>query len=169
MSPVHTNRIGFCMGAVACLGFSIVFSNLPANAASVKVSTKIKYYEISGNTSQQLRRQMRLKGPGRFAALTKTNVHWDQSCKVTLKITYTYPRWKDQSKASAKLRKDWKNMMRVMIKHEETHGRHSISAANEVAAAKCKNANGIFRKWERISRLFDRRTNHGIKQGMVLP
>ena len=169
MLPVHTKRIGFCMGALAWLGFAVVISNLPANAATVKVSTKIKYYEINGNTSKQLRRQMRLKGPGRFAALTRPNLRWGQACKVTLKITYTYPRWKDQSKASAKLREDWKNMMRAMVKHEETHGRHFISAANEIAGARCKNAKGIFRKWERISRLFDRRTNHGIKQGIILP
>ena len=83
----------------------------PGGAASFPRVTTTEYYEVMGRTAQQLRDEMARKGPHGYWAYTTWWVHWSATCKVTLDVTITMPRWADQSFANEALRKSWAAMI----------------------------------------------------------
>ncbi len=140
------------------------------SVAKPKISVKTKYYAITGDTSAELKRQMNRKGPRGNWARADWYVRWSGSCRLSLEIRYVYPKWKNKSQAPAALRKKWDRMMKALQKHEKQHGQHGINAAREIESSKCaSDPKEIVRKWANQDRKYDRRTNHGLKEGVVLP
>ncbi|MCP5095503.1 MAG: DUF922 domain-containing Zn-dependent protease [Chloroflexi bacterium] len=111
---------------------------------------------------------MKRKGPKGYWAYAKWNIRWSGTCRVTLKINYTMPRWKNKNNAPKRLQKSWNKMIINLKRHEEGHGLHGINAANAIVKAKCNGSNRIITKWAKQDKVFDKKTGHGRKQGVVL-
>ena len=140
-----------------------------AYAANPSIKTTWKYYDIEGATSKELKKQMRRKGPRGYWAYARWFVNWTSRCQVTVKIQYTMPRWKNPEGGSADLRVSWNKMIANLKEHEQGHGKHGIEAGKEVAANNCKSGTNITRKWAKQDKIFDRKTSHGRKTGVILP
>ena len=137
--------------------------------ASTSIKTSTKYYKISGKTTKELKSQMKRKGPRGYWAYAKWNVNWkNKGCRVSVKINYTFPKWVDMNKAPNSVRVKWKKMIIALKKHEKGHGNHGINAGREISKSNCKNPKSAIKKWAAEDKNFDRRTNHGRNQGVVL-
>lgn len=152
-----------CIAAGLALGLGIS----PA-FAKPKISVVNKTYAVSGKTAKELTDEMRRKGPNGFWAYTRWDIRWTGSCRVTVKVTYTLPKHRKPSVMPSNIRKSWERMRAALVAHEKLHGAHGVSAAQEIAAAGCKNGNAIIRKYNKADQALDRRTNHGKTQGVVL-
>jgi predicted secreted Zn-dependent protease len=138
--------------------------------ADPSISVRTTYYPIAGTTSAELRSQMKALGPQGYWAYTRWYVRWTGDCRLSVEISYTYPRWTNQDKAPAALRSAWKDMMAHLKSHEEGHGQHGRNAAQEIEKSRCKgDPKSITRKWADQDKVYDAQTNHGRNQGVVLP
>ena len=132
-------------------------------AAKVVVRERTRYYTVSGKTGAQLlasigRRGSR--GAGARHAIATTQIAMQTKVKpvirgsrcvyanttVILNLTYRYPRWKGERRASPRVRKAWKQFLARVVAHERNHGR----IAKKYAA--------------RIDREF-RRTSRSVRSG----
>lgn len=162
---MHINRL--LPVALVFVLVTAFWSNISYSAPSVSVKTK--YYDIKGTSASELRRQMRRRGPQGYWALAIWNVRWSGRCKLSVSISYTYPRWSNEGTASSALRKKWGSMLKNLIKHEKGHGQFGINAAKEIEKSRCRtNPKTIIKKWARKDVLYDRRTDHGGKFGVKL-
>ena len=59
-------------------------------------------------------------------------------------------------------------MFANLKKHEEGHGKYAVDAAKEIVKKKCKGAKRTISQMHRQNRAYDRRTDHGRKQGVIL-
>lgn len=138
--------------------------------AEPRIKTIWKYYSIYGNTARELKSQMRRKGPKGFWAYTVWWVNWSGTCRTNLKITYTFPKWVNKNRAPSSLRNSWDRMIRQLKLHEQGHSQHGINASREIEKSGCsKDPKRITRKWARQDKIYDKRTRHGISQGIRLP
>jgi predicted secreted Zn-dependent protease len=126
----------------------LIFGSTSLAESEIPVTESNTYYDIHGNTLEQLMSEMHHKGGRTFgAAWTDWRVYWmadraqtPQGFVVTksntkLTITYLYPRWGDESKAPAELRKKWDAYCKAVIIHEKGHGAIAMEAAREVDKA----------------------------------
>lgn len=60
---------------------------------------------------------------------------WLDTWTVTLDIVYYYPRWKDINRGPWALREKWRDYLRVLRRHEETHGRIAKKYAQKLDEA----------------------------------
>ena len=138
--------------------------------ASVSKKIQTKHYNIKGKTTQQLKHQMRTKGPNGYWAYVNWYVNWKtQNCRVSLKIKYTYPRWTDIHQAPKSIQHKWRRMISALKLHEKGHARHGIEAAREINKSNCRNPHAIIEKWAIEDKIYDQRTKHGLIQGVKLP
>jgi len=123
--------------------FALAWTSNNANAAksNVSVTSKTKFYKITGRSAREFAHSMSKKGPYSFQHrrrawatasrdLTYQLVHQKrgQSCriknaKVTVKITYTMPQLRSKRGVSSRELKKWRRMYGLLDKHEKTHGR----------------------------------------------
>ncbi len=129
----------------------------------------MKYYNIQGTTAGQLKAQMKRKGPQGHWAYSKWWVSWSSGCRVTVKLTYTFPKWTNSHKAPKSLRKSWKRMIKRLWIHERGHGQHGINAGRKIKKSGCRNPKKIIDKWAAQDKIYDRRTGHGRTQGVHFP
>ncbi|MEO0799589.1 MAG: DUF922 domain-containing protein [Pseudomonadota bacterium] len=147
-------------------GFSPV-SAKPSSQPSISITNR--YYSVFGLSAGELEAAMRRNGPMGFWASTSWLVTWTPDCRVRVRIKYTYPSWRNRNRASPALRRRWKRMMAALVRHERQHGRHGIKAARQLLATRCRrNPRGIVQRWAEQDRIFDRRTNHGVRRGVTL-
>lgn len=138
--------------------------------ASMTTKTQIKYYNIKGKTTQQLKRQMREFGPNGYWAYVNWYVNWKtRSCRVSLRIVYTYPRWANINQAPKSTQQKWRRMISALKKHEKGHARHGVEAAREINKNNCRNPKADINKWAEQDKIYDQRTKHGLIQGVKLP
>lgn len=128
-----------------------------------------KYYNVQGVTSKQLIAEMKRKGPKGFWAYAKWWVSWRGNCRISLKVTYTFPRWVNKDQAPKHLRTSWNQMIKQLWKHERGHGRHGVNAAHEIEKSRCSDPKKIITKWAAQDKSYDLRTRHGRTQGVRLP
>ncbi|WP_234172242.1 DUF922 domain-containing protein [Ruegeria pomeroyi] len=150
---------------VAVLGLS--FGAVMAEAKP-KVTVVNKTYAVSAVTAQDLIREMDARGPNGFWADTDWYVKWTGSCDLSVSITYTMPKHKNEAKLDPELRKSWKSFVTALKKHEELHGAHGVQAAQEIEQTKCADGDAVIRKWSNQDKVLDKRTDHGKKDGVVL-
>ncbi len=141
---------------------------MPAKANEPKLDVKWKFYNVKALTAKELKKQMFKKGPNGFWAYAKWTVYWTVTCKVRVEIRYTFPKWVNKNEGSDALQSEWRAMTRALKAHEEVHGSHGINAAKEILASGCKKPRKIIRKWAKQDKVFDKKTRHGARQGVIL-
>jgi predicted secreted Zn-dependent protease len=107
------------------------------------------YYDIEGQTVDELRDQMNIHGVGwtdgnTYDAFTDWHVKWNytyrltaggctiRSVDTTLNVEFRLPRWKNYADGPAALRKKWNVYMRLLRQHENGHKDIAIKAATEI-------------------------------------
>ena len=162
--------------------------------AEPPVTESNTYYDIHGNTLEQLMNEMHHKSGHTFgAAFTDWRVSWVADRAQTpkgfvvtksntkLTITYRYPRWVDEAQAPAELRKKWDTYCKALIIHEKGHGAIAMEAAREVdkavMAVKPEKyvqslygrvnvaGNKVLKEYRKKEEDYDRVTRFGQKQG----
>lgn len=119
---------------------------------NVSSTREEKYYQITGNTEQELRGQLDKLGPldkelgKRFDARTDWFIKWhyyyiesSSECKidqtrvdVSLDITFTYPQWNPSSDASQALADKWNTYTKNLAIHEEGHASLADEGAQSI-------------------------------------
>ena len=111
-----------------------------AALARVIVRERTRYYDVDGTTGAQLLASIRRRGSrgaGARHAIATTRVALQLKVKpvirgsrcvyanttVVLDLTYRFPRWRGQRRASPRVRSAWKRFLSRIIAHERTHGR----------------------------------------------
>lgn len=153
----------------------------------------LERYPVAGATASAVRRALNRSRPtdpndgARVDALTHWRVDWRWNgdgrggCDLsTLRLTFsarvTMPQLADP-RAPGPLRAKWAAFERALAQHEATHVRHAWEQVPTVASAirngPCTGANdrgdaALARvlAWDRD---YDRRTNHGEREGIVFP
>lgn len=114
--------------------------------AEVKVRAKTTYYDVRGKTGKVLNENMISEGRKHITishAIAATRYDYDYTdpkivlrgnrCEVEhvdviVNIEYIYPRWLDQGRASAGMRRNWATFWKALKRHEEEHGKIAIEA-----------------------------------------
>lgn len=148
---------------------AVVVLDSGSAAAEPRVTVKTDHYYIQGKTAAQLKDLMKRRGPKGFWAYTSWYVRWSGNCAVSLEIRHTYPRWTDRSSAPAGMQHRWDHMIANLTLHEEGHGQIGLEAAREIERSGCKgDPMDIIGKWVRHEKRYDKKTRHGMTQGVVL-
>jgi predicted secreted Zn-dependent protease len=170
--------------------------------AGVTIRTRYRYYDIVGFSGTQLRAQMDRRGPRgeagrRGDAMTAWHIGTRyeyrgsaSNCAVTsaivsLKIGYTYPRWRGWKAArsyAAELASVWVHYLRLLARHEKRHGRIALEGAIDLSRrlrslptyATCSAleeevealVQTIVRQTTRRQKDYDKRTRHGATEGV---
>lgn len=167
----------------------------------VPADVEVEYYEIHGASSTELRTQMNVLGPwDRFGVRRFATTHWDvqwrypfqttpAGCalgtpRVTLKATYTLPRWVDAGSAPRELQQQWRCYLTALLVHEDGHRLHGREAAARIEALlptlapqptcpemdALANAEGhrVLEHFRELDQEYDRSTRHGATQAAVL-
>ena len=165
--------------AAALLGAALSLSHVASAEARVIVREKTKYYSVYGKDGRSLYASIRkrgARGAGARHAIATTRSKMDlrnvksgvrgRNCVIkdadlVLDLTYSYPRWRNQRKASARTRAAWSRFFARVKRHEETHGRiakkYAARILREMKRQKssvrsgCRDRNG--RNARRLSRL----------------
>lgn len=131
-----------------------------------------------------------------FAGHAKWDVRWTYDWRATpagceveaadtsLSIVYTLPRWSGRDQADIDLRDKWDRFSLALRAHEEGHGANGRRAAERIRAglralatqptcdalaeAAGAIAHRVISEEAENDRLYDQRTVHGLKQGVVL-
>ncbi|OED43063.1 hypothetical protein AB833_04570 [Chromatiales bacterium (ex Bugula neritina AB1)] len=121
--------------------------------ADIQLEENYHYYDINGNTAEQLRNSIDrnrhlMVGNEPFDAVTDWNIKWQYNyqqtgatCVITqvsvkVLIDYRLPRWKKiHRQSNPALSMAWQRYMDNLIAHEHEHGRIAFNAADDVAQA----------------------------------
>ena len=127
-----------------------VLLGFPCHAsAEPEVHVDYEYYEIRGETADQLRQAMNAQGTvwknrKTYDAYTSWNVSWSfdrrtgkggchvDSVKTVVKVTHRFPKWKDRLFASLDLQEKWTAYMKALKEHENGHRDLAVGAAREI-------------------------------------
>lgn len=109
---------------------------------------EVKWYEIEGETVDQIANQLQIYGPQDFAgkkryAMTEWYVKWRwdssqeglpkyESSRSTLKLTVTLPRLSKNSMKNPDISNRWERYLANVIKHECVHVGNGINAKAEI-------------------------------------
>ncbi len=153
----------------------------------------IHYYEINGNTEQDLRQQMNEFGPlddnyQRFDAVTNWYISWNwpgygtENCDLStaetgLTIDLTLPRWNAPNNPDPNLVQKWNLYISNLAFHEQGHVDNILSYYPQVLTAiqnaTCltadQSAQNILEQIRQADRLYDETTSHGATQGALFP
>jgi len=108
-----------------------------------------EYYEIRGETAEQLRQAMNAQGTlwknGKtYDAFTSWNVSWTferrtgkdgcyvDSVRTIVKVRHRFPRWRDRPFAPMDLQEKWGAYMKALKEHEDGHKDIAVGAAREI-------------------------------------
>lgn len=142
----------------------------PDRALAFSSTSRTHFYDIAGNTGGELSDAMERDGPHGYWAYTTWRVHWSGSCKVSVRIDYTMPHWRDRDAAPAALREAWDRMLKNLWRHEKGHAQHGLKAAAEIEASHCAgDPHDVTDKWIGVDKAYDEETDHGARQGVRLP
>ncbi|MEW9920498.1 DUF922 domain-containing protein [Marimonas sp. MJW-29] len=136
--------------------------------AEPQITETLRHYEVSATTARGLANEMRRKGPKGFWAYTRWEIRWSGGCNVKVQVNYTMPRHRNPDAMDPRMRQSFQTMLERLMAHERQHGRNGISAAREISESRCKRPHQIIRKYNEIDLAFDRRTNHGVREGVRL-
>ena len=112
----------------------------------------IKYYDVSGSSIEELRRDVFSRGPydsngRRFAGWAEWRIQWwfdrkqvPQGCAVARAVTethvkYTLPRWIDADEAPLELQDTWNRFVEALTLHEQGHGKLARELAADIEFA----------------------------------
>ncbi len=152
-----------CLALVLAVVFAAAVSFLGAYSGGVAAPTAgigisravedATYYDVSGTTLDELRRDVFTRGPydkfkgQRFAGWTEWRIQWwferrsvPQGCApgkavTETRVTYTLPRWTDADRAPSELNDTWTRFVTALKLHEEGHGRLARELAERIEHA----------------------------------
>ncbi len=168
-----------------------------ARANVTVLEDKVAWYEVSGATVSELRASLDANTPVKgFDAETKWWVDWryrwkpdGQNCALTnvevmLRVETTFPRLGSEQRPPVEVLGKWRDYSDRLMAHERNHARHGAQAAADIyatlaaftVAGACSgiedNANAaamkLIRKANQADEDYDRRTDHGATEGVVL-
>ncbi|HTM64079.1 MAG TPA: DUF922 domain-containing Zn-dependent protease [Gammaproteobacteria bacterium] len=137
------------MRAIRYLIFIFLYMISFAAIAMPIATERESYYAVYGATANQLRDEMRTKGPlgddgVRYDAYTRYYVKWRftyqkaghncaiRTVNVTLDTKYDYPEWRGYADASPQMRQNWDNYITKLKAHERGHAVNGWNCANEI-------------------------------------
>ena len=117
--------------------------------ADPRVDVKIKYYEVEGDTVEDLKNELKVKTPIRnngapFDANTTWYVKWNtqwamkgMSCGIIsvttrVSIIFTLPKWANYKEHSGKEREKWDRFFKRLVDHENGHKDIAVGSAKEL-------------------------------------
>jgi len=150
------------LAVVLCIGLTTPVFGEP------EITEKIVFYEIEGQSGRELKDQMGALGPKGRWARTEWRVNWSSDCKLSVKLTFIYPKLKSPNSLSDDLLSRWDRMMDALIKHENGHADITLRAARQIEDAKCVNADEIFDNGNRLNAKYDEDNRHGYTEGVRL-
>lgn len=136
--------------------------------SAIKKDIEIDYFLISGGSINEIRKSLKRKGPNSYWALTSWRISWDDSCNILLKAKMQLPRLHNSIGMPSSERSIVEKMLLALRLHEERHLDYGILAAEEIRRHECENASGILEYWIEKNNEFDRNTNNGRTDGVVL-
>ena len=137
--------------------------------AEPALSESIRFYRVSALTADGLRKEMAQNGPEGYWGYGRWTLRWSANCKVRLKTTIDLPRHSRPTALPPDLRRAWDAMVTALLAHERQHTTHGLQAALEIERSKCRNPHDIVDRWSAEDKRLDRRTDHGLKDGVQLP
>lgn len=128
----------------------LLFSGLAL--AGPEISIETIYYEVSGESEQEIRSSLNSRSPvrveeGVFDAHTSWHVNWrfnwrthNESCFITrvnttLDVKYILPKWDHTQSSNNGLIRKWSRYYEALIAHEEGHKAFGVRAAEDIEAA----------------------------------
>jgi len=147
-TPARPSRDPWEHQGMRCAAIA-VFALLLMGGVHASESLEIEYYEVHGNSAQEVREWMNRNGPvgkdgRRFHGYTKWHVRWNfryrprgASCEVTsvetsLDVIMTLPRWTRPAGAPAELEREWERYSAALRAHEDGHAGLGAAAAGEI-------------------------------------
>ncbi|MEO0636663.1 MAG: DUF922 domain-containing protein [Pseudomonadota bacterium] len=116
-------------------------------AACTTTQVTTGYYDLEGQTGEELDRQIRLKGPAQGHALASAAIRFkpvgidfredDRGCRVSraaiqVIANITLPRWTNRLGSEPELRAAFNELQRYARVHEQTHVRIAEAAARDM-------------------------------------
>ncbi len=138
---------------------------------TIRHDEMIEYYDVDALSYEALKQQMEDRGPRHSygsVGLTEWSVSWNWACQVSVRTRILLPRHTDPEAMSIRQRQNWTAFTMALRLHERTHQHHFLQAAREIAKNRCIGADYILRYWVAETHLFDLRTEHGRREGLVL-
>ena len=139
------------MRLLALASYLMAASGLAGRASglqSARARPRIETYDVSGETTQELRRDLNRRGPlshgKRYDARTDWHVKWrfdfersQEGCRVVrpqvnLEVVITLPRWRQPAGAGRQLVELWEGYLEALRSHEDGHLEVGQSAADEI-------------------------------------
>lgn len=153
--------------------FLVFFFGGVSQASDLTISIKKQYYDISGHTAKDLKKQMKSLGPpkghGPYWGYTRSPLKKRAGrCAYDLTITYTLPNWVDRPSAPMELQQEWDRMYSKLLSHESGHGKIAIRAAKEHLKARCRFKKQIKALRRVRNKIYDIITLHGKLTGVYL-
>lgn len=172
-SPARTSQAGRPLPTLVPIEF--------ANAT-------VQFYDVTGSTEQELRRQLTAAGPNGYDAYTKWSIRWnwpgrgEKDCRlneaeVSYEVIVTFPRWTPPTAATPELVTKWNRFLRALADHERRHVENVVKRFPAVGAA-IKNATCLTAEAAAQAALepirqfdsqYDLNTDHGRSQGAHFP
>lgn len=128
-----------------------------------------QYYEIQSSSLDEIRDEIRRKGPSGFAARTDWFVSWNWRCAVKLRTTFILPKLLDSEALSEVEQARWERFLKRVMFHERGHQHHGMQASKNVKNSRCISAKKIVAEYAEQDRRYDLLTGHGRTQGAYLP
>lgn len=118
--------------------------------SKITIKEKTSYYTIKGKTGVELAEAMLAGGKRNInlrhaIAATATSYKVGDvdikvvngrckviSADVVVDIEYVYPKWRQQKRATKKLRAVWATFFRELVRHEQTHGKIAKEGAKQL-------------------------------------
>lgn len=172
------------------------------NIAPPTVIEKYDYYEVGGCCEKDIQCDLKQKcitwnDGKKYDSVTSWKVKWDygydrapatcsvDSFKVTVAISFRFPKWSRPGGAPQNLIDKWDSYMKNLVTHENGHRDMAVEAAEELSRAVADlppalTCTEIDREVQKLSSVrmmklkeeekeYDAATNHGYTQGAVFP
>ncbi len=125
-------------------------------------------YQVSGDSLQDLERQMQRRGPQGYWGLTRTSWNWDARCNMTFRARVTMPKLVGRERLDVAELAEWDRMVDALWTHEMGHVEIGKAWAAAIKAAGCRGVDAIDRAWRNRDAEYDRETDRGQRDGVYL-
>ncbi len=190
---------GRCSGLASIFTAAVFLAFSPA-AQAAEITEHKQYYEVPGQSLREANEQMFIVSPivangEKFAAGCRPEVTWQfttasgagwcalTSTTVSVRITYTMPRWTGYAGAPFAVQEKWDQFFAQLLLHEEGHARRAKEAVRKaeqelqgLKRSSCRELNeaidekhGLFvMQLTALNADYDAGTGHGDLQNAVL-
>ncbi len=172
--------------SVLVFGLDVPFIS-PVQAAALTIKTRTKHYNFRATRFRDISRQMLRRGPQfgvhgrRVWATSRRDYQWKLEFKrqhgkcsvkralVKMRITYTMPRLENEKRISPRFLSKWKQVYKILHRHELTHGRNYMTFARHLTSglqklAPRKNCFELRRAGKRLDKKLHRQSTRRNKR-----